>query len=206
MFYKVVLNGQSHGQDVKNILYYRTGVGIDVNGITLGGAPDLATQLKAQLVPSWLAVHTTQYKLEDLEVYPINDAFQLVYQVPHTEPVNQLGTIDTGAKHPSLTAIIAFVLEPTTIENGIKPPHRGYLAVGTLLDTSLTAGGAFKVLADKLAQDIESIVPPVIWYPCRMKAKRNIVDVLTPYESFADVRGAVTRDRVSWRRSRQPEI
>ena len=37
MFYKAVFNGSCKGQDIKNILYYRSGLGLDASWVDPGG-------------------------------------------------------------------------------------------------------------------------------------------------------------------------
>ena len=51
MFYRAVLNGSAAGQDIKNILYYRVGFGIDMSAFDFAGAEALAGAIKAQVWP-----------------------------------------------------------------------------------------------------------------------------------------------------------
>ena len=82
MFYKAVFNGSCKGQDIKNILYYRSGLGMDVLGLTLAGTEALAGNLKQEVWPALKNWLTPDYVLETIDVSAINDEFQLVYQMP----------------------------------------------------------------------------------------------------------------------------
>ena len=132
MFYKVVLNGASMGQDIKNVLYYRSGLGVDVLGLTLAGTEALAGNIKQEVWPALKQWLTTDYVLETIDVSAINDEFQLVYQMPFSLPVGETGVEDRVLAGPALCANFKFNLEPTGIANGIKPPSRGYIAFGPI--------------------------------------------------------------------------
>lgn len=215
MFYRVVMNGSASGQDIKNILYYRIGVGIDLSLFDFAGAEALAGAVKDQVWSKMKAVLTNEYRLDTIDVSPINDEFELVYQMPFSLTVNEPGE-EVGASYgPACCANFKFVLEPTNILNGIKPPSRGYVAVGPIpasnvledgfLNPPVMAGVAYTGLRSALAQNLEVLLPvPTIWYPIRLKQTR-ILGGLIHWESFADIKGCVVSRRASFRRSRMPE-
>ena len=71
MFYRAVLNGSAAGQDIKNILYYRVGFGIDMSAFDFAGAEALAGAIKAQVWPPMKAWLANNYILETIDVAPI---------------------------------------------------------------------------------------------------------------------------------------
>ena len=215
MFYKAVLNGSAQGQDIKNVLYYRSGLGIDVSGLTLAGTQALAGNIKQEIWPLMKAIMPNDYTLETIDVSAINDEFQLVYQMPYSEVVNEAGVGNGAIVGPALCMNIKFNLEPTSIVNGIKPPSRGYVAVGPIsaanvletgfLDTTFMQAGAVTAFVNSLAANVEQLIPVgFVWYPIRLKQSR-ILGGLVHWESYADIKGAVLSRRASFRRSRMPE-
>lgn len=215
MFYKVTLNGSAAGQDIKNILYYRIGLGIDLSLFDFAGAEALAGAVKDQIWSKMKPFALNDYQLETIDVSPINDEFELVYQMPFSLPVGENGQVAAVSVGPAACMNIKFVLEPTSIFNGIKPPSRGYLAFGPISanivgeDGYLTAAfmqqSATQDFVDAFAANLEVILPvPTIWYPIRLKQSR-ILGGLVHWESYADIKGAVLSRRASFRRSRLPE-
>lgn len=215
MFYKVVLNGSAQGQDIKNVLYYRSGFGADFSGLTLAGTQALAGNIKQEIWPLMKPVMPNDYTLETIDVSAINDEFQLVYQMPYSEIVNEAGTAAGAIIGPALCMNIKFNLEPTSIVNGIKPPSRGYVAVGPITadaveETGFLSNGFMQAasttaLVAALATNIEQLLPiAFVWFPIRLKQSR-ILGGLVHWESYADIKGAVLSRRASFRRSRMPE-
>jgi len=214
--YKVVLNGNSVGQDVKNILYYRSGIGVEIGGLGFGGTLELGNAVKAMVWPKMKNVLTANYTLQDITTYVYEDGtFNLIYQNPVTVSVGEQGARPGETNGPAVCAIAKFQLEPTIIvTNGIKPPKRGYLAIGPLIDNQVTSGGRLNTsdpsqqnwdeLASALGGNVEQLLPvPFIWFPVRVHTD-TILGVLK-IASYADVSGVTWRDRTSYRRSRQPE-
>lgn len=215
VFYKVVLNGSANGQDIKNILYYRAGVGVDMSGFPLAGAEALAGNIKQEVWPKLKNLICNQYTLETIDVSPINDEFQLMYQMPFSLLVSENAARTGPSYGPAACMNIKFVLEPTSIVNGIKPPQRGYLAIGPIPAEIVTEDGYLTAsfmgensLSEALAAlgaNVEQVLPvPQVWYPIRLKQNR-ILGGLVHWESYSDVKGAVVSRRASFRRSRMPE-
>ena len=215
--YRVVMNGTYQGQNIVNNLYYRTGVGFDLDGLTLGGAKELSLCVKNQVWNKWKYCVPTGYKLEDITTYPYHDGtFDIMYQNPWTENIMESGMGTDATDGPALCAILKFNLEGTVIlANGYKPPKRGYVAVGPIasewIDNSgaltdtvfLDAQSRLSELGVALAANLESLIPPVIFFPVRVSQK-NILGLWKPV-SFADVNGVKVRRRTSFRRSRMIE-
>ena len=216
MFYKAVLNGSAAGQDIKNILYYRVGFGIDMSAFDFAGAQALAGAIKDQVWPPMKAWLANNYILETIDVTPINDEFELVYQMPFSLSVGEAGDSAEAIAGPALCANFKFNLEPTSILNGIKPPARGYVALGPIssvyvgedgfFGTSTMQSAAITNIQNALAGNLEVLLPvPTVWFPVRLKQTR-ILGGLVHWEAFSDVKGCVMSRRASFRRSRMPEL
>jgi len=212
-FYKVVLNGSYAGQDIKNILYYRTGIGFNFMGLTLGGASTLADLVRGTVCAAMKIALPTGFVMQDIEVTPYDDLFQLVYTSPHTLSIHENGQNGSGTNGPATCFNIHFNLEPTLITvNGVNPPKRGYVAIGPVVDADVNNEGimdgtlfsnpesTWNVIADQLSQNLENFIPPVIFYPIRMKFN-TVLGVSLP-SSWCDVDGAFVDRRMSFRRSR----
>lgn len=215
--YKVQLNGEVLGQHICNNLFYRTGVGIDLDGLTVGGAAELAAGVKDKVWSKMKASLPSSYTLQDITVYPFHDgSFDLMFQNPYTLNVGESATANMQTDGPAQCAIIKFNLEPTTIlPNGVKPPKRGYVAFGPISSSAIDDSGHIvsEVLNDPMnelmqvakamSENIENLLPPVIWYPIRVH--QDSVLGLLKITSFADISGASVRRLASFRRSRMAE-
>ena len=215
-FYKVVLNGNMLGQDIKSMLYYRTGVGVDVLGLELGGAKTLAEQVAQEVVPKWLDCVSNGFVMESVDVYPFNDTFQLMYSLPYTLNIGEPGHNNGEPLPPSAYIMIKFGFDSQVIGEAQLAPKRGYVCVGGLYEGQQDSGrlsgswldnvtlntirGRFTALADQLAENLESLTPPVIYFPIR--AKRVLGGL---WNGWADVASARYEDRILWRRSRMLE-
>lgn len=216
--YKCVLNGSYHGNRINNILWYRTGLGLDLDGLTVGGAGELANAIKNVVWPKFKVVVPPEYSLLDITVYPYHDdTLELMYQNPFTLAVGDTGDGDNNTDGPAVCMNIKFNLEPTAIlPNGVFPPRRGYIAVGPLpslyVDNTGHITNAIFInpldnihkLSAALSENLESLLPPVVWYPIRV-SQRKVLGVFKLI-SFADVSSAAVQRRVSFRRSRLPEF
>jgi hypothetical protein len=213
--YKVVLNGQCQGQDIKNILYYRNGIGIDLSGLTVGGTVEVADAVKAIVWPAMRPIMPTAYELQDITAYVYDESnFNLLYQNPTIVGVEQSGTLAGDLNGPATCAIFRFSLEPTSILlNGIKPPKRGYLAIGPMTDSRIDNEGKltndvdvraqYAITAFALANNVETLIPPAVFFPIRVHQQKVLG--LFKIVSFADIRDCVVRVGTSYRRSRMPE-
>ena len=214
--YKAVMDGMCEGQVVKNMLYYRTGVGVDIDGLTIGGTEDLAHGIQAMVWPSMKALLPNNYTLLSITVYAYHDAtYELLYQNPFSLGVGEEGSMTDHASGTMACAIVKFDLEPTPLlVDGPKPPKRGYIAFGPLstvlqLDAGTINRGAphgaqWDALTAALSSNVETILPPAVFFPIRVHHDKVLG--LVKITSFADVGDAVMRDVFSFRRSRQPEI
>jgi len=213
--YKAVLNGQCEGQDVKNILWYRNGIAIDLSGLTVGGTIECANAIKTTVWPLMKVVLPVQYVLQDITCYVYDEStFNLLYQNPTTVGVGETGVKVGALNGPATCGIIRFALEPTSIVfNGPKPPKKGYVAIGPLCDSWIADDGTVPAIPDQkadwdaicfaLANNIETLLPPALFFPIRVHTDKVLG--LIKITSFADIRDATLRSQSSFRRSRMPE-
>lgn len=217
--YKVVLKGSFQGQSIDNILYYRTGVGVDISGLTVGGTKEVSLAVKAMVVPPLLALLPNIYELQQIDSYVYDEQdFNLLYVNPYTEGVQLNGLQpSTEMNGPAPCAILKFILESHVIlVNGPKPPKRGYLAVGPLRDGQIMADGALNLdepfgiewtaLCDVMANNVETLLPiPAVFFPIRVHQDKILGSNKLKITSYSDIQAAVMRHFTSYRRSRQPE-
>lgn len=215
LYYKVVLDGRCGNQDIKNILYYREGAGLTWGDAVFGGSEVVAQNVGQEIVPSFLGVMPDDYLLESISVYPYNDLFQLVAQVPYVAMFNDPGT--NGAAHPgnALAMNIRFNLEPTTWQNGVMPPRMGYIALGPMpaswvgedgyWTASALANPDLVSLAANLGNNLEFLLPyPGTFYPIRVKHNK-VKGTPFAWTAWADVQSTTIHPRATWRRSRMGE-
>jgi hypothetical protein len=217
--YKVVLRGQLQGQAINNIFYYRNAPGLDLSGLTLGGAGEVAKAVKAMVWPALKLIMSTDYLLTQIDSYVYNDqTFDLLYTNPYTEGVADNGS-NTGAGYngPAPCAIMKFILENHIIlENGPKPPKRGYLAIGPLADDQIQNDGSlylaegwnlkWDALCAVMANNVETVLPiPALFFPVRVHMDKVGIVLKLKITSYSDIQAAVMRRVCSFRRSRQPE-
>lgn len=222
-FYKAVLNQQYQGQDIKNILYYRSVIDPLGGLFGFGGAAELAEEIAQEIVPKYQAMMPADWSMQTIDVYPYNTLLQPIYQLPYTLPVNVNGqwTNFGTSNGPAPCINIKFNLEPVAIGvQALTAPRQGYVAIGPINDLWIGSDGYLvddvftgvvpdmKNLADALASNLESIDPPAVFFPIRVK-----IILSAPGEgsstviawSYADIGSASVNRRMSFRRSRLPE-
>lgn len=217
MLYKAVLNGECHGQKIQNTLWYRTGVGIEWAGFTMGGSGELAEEIKNQVWPVMKPCMPSSYKLNDISVYPYDhQTLKLMYQVPHIQSVLENGTSSAQTDGTAISMIIRMNLEPVPLlANGLNPPKRGYVCVGPISSLQIDDSGhliddvflnlvhPYKLLADKLAADLIHVTPPIDFFPIRVASKKLLG--LVTIDGWADVSSCTIRRLTTFRRSRMAE-
>jgi len=219
MFYEVILNGTAMGQDIRNILFYRTGVGIDYLGLSLAGADVVAGMVKAQLWDSAAPltnyamrdVMPSSYRLEGITVVPRDNGFQFVYQNPYTLAVNEDGTANADTNSVGQGVVMKFNLEPTPLLQQFVAPKTGwcmfspvsqnhFLEDGRITTEHLAYWTQFGV---RLSENLESLVPPLIIFPIRVR-RVNVGGILS-ISGWADVNGCAPRPLSGYLKRRQPE-
>lgn len=216
MFYKVVLDGVHLGVDIRNTLYYRLGVGFDLAGITLWGADIVAEEVKQEVWDAaWKDCVSTNYQLQKISVYPIDDNFRLVYNMPYILDVQEYGKANGDDLSPAQTVNIKFMLEPQRFPAALITPKRGYLSVSGLIENFQENGVMkdefiyqplqwFHKLARKLSENLETIDPlPAIFYPVRIRQIDNPLSTQPLAVGYSDIKAAYVDPVLSWRKSRR---
>lgn len=212
--YKVVLKGRYSNQNIINILYYRLGIDFVPGDFNLAGADTLAALVRDQVWTGGMRGRmNNNYLLDKIEVYPMDVTFELLYQLPYTLEVGEYGMAGASPTNgPTSCAIVKFNLEPTTpLVNGFVAPKRGYIALGPLADSFVDNSGylenadynAWSTAVQVFAENLESVLPPVVFFPIRIHRKTD--PILGVTQGWADVQSCTINHRASFRRSRLPE-
>lgn len=180
--YKVDLNGNFEGVHFKNVLWYASNVEA-ATGFTgdliISSAEAIARSVQTHVWNThWKNVVPTTYTLDNITVYPYNDVFELIYQLPYVLTVNETGTVtDHPTLPPACTANLKFNLRPNLIDfPGFPAPKRGWVKIGPVLESYVNDDGtlsqpgyeAYANIANHLAEwlpwdfiDVE--IPLVGW-------------------------------------------
>jgi hypothetical protein len=217
MLYSVVVKGEAFSQEITNILYYRESAGMEILNQVFGNADILGDAVMEGWVDKVLPCLPNVYRAVSVSVYPHNELFQLVSQLPITGffPADTLGEIiPEGMNGPAPVCNIRFNLKPTNALMPDKPPKTGYIAFGPLSDLWIGNNGYLNVPANKeadwnamlqwLGGQLISILPPGQFIPIRVRHNRELMG-LKKWLAYADVRDCAANPRTSWRRSRMPE-
>jgi hypothetical protein len=220
VFYKCVLNGEVFGKDNKNTLWYRSAIDPLDGAFNLGGAPLLAELIRDGIGENFLDCHTPDYQLQSIDIYPISEAFSLLYQLPYRLNIDMPGTAEqvTGSDGAAICANVRFNLEPVLIGlDALTAPRRGYIAVGPLPSSWMSNSGelapslftdpisGFNRLCASLAQNLQAVLPPALFFPIRVSAKYGVGGVgggIIDW-GYADVSSCSVDHFTSFRRSRR---
>jgi len=210
-FMRVALDGVHVGQNIVNILYYRTTSPIPSVLDFLGYAEAIAAEVLANIwhasgATSLQEQQPTTYTLQNITVSGIDEDGLALTTTPYVLPVNEAGERAQTSDSSALVVIMKANLEPA-FGPGTGLPKRGYLAIGPVTSDRiennglLTEGGldAFNDLGVVLAQNIVTELPPGTFYPVRLRFNPSGLPFPVGYR---DVSSFVPRQRVSWRRSR----
>jgi hypothetical protein len=213
--YKLTINGQCLGQDIQNHFAYRLGVGINPELIPNFGIDVLAEEWMQEVMPTWLAVHPQSYLLQDIKVEVFSTGvlgFTPVFTAPQVVAVNQPGSIGGETMGPASCFVYRANLEPMLITSALTAPKKGWMFVGPATEGHFADGQlidgyfsqsdtSFQVLARKMAENLESIDPPAVYYPVRIKQVVN-AGVLH-ITGYSDIKSWVLDRRLHFLRSRQ---
>jgi hypothetical protein len=216
-YFKLVVNGSMLGQDVKNTFYYQSPVELLGELFPSMGAQQLAEQFVEEVWHSgWQGVVNETYWLESLDIYPLTEGFELIYSLPYTHAVNENGSGAGDNLGPAAVVNIKFNLGAMNAAQGLIAPKRGYVAISGVSESQADGGrllatyynsplSGYGKLADKISSNLESVTPPAIWFPVRMKAIKNPITGGTLFSGVSDVQSAVVNPVISFRRSRKPQ-
>lgn len=210
--YKIVVNGQAHGQDIQNYFGYRVGLGIDPSIWPLNGADVVASNFAGEVLPAMLAMLSVAYTCQTLDVYTYNEQFELTLTQPFRMNINLLGTYEGQSLGPASNVTIKANFEPMFITEGLIAPKRGWISLGPLSEDLFEDGQLtdsffnspttqIHVLEQQMCQNLENLLPPAIFYPVRLK--QNKVLGVNTVVGYADIQSWSADRRLKIRKSRQ---
>jgi hypothetical protein len=210
--YKIVLNAECKGQNIQNYFAYRVGVGIDPQLVPFAGASVLAEEFRQEVLPALKDVMHESVMIQSLDVYVYNSAFSLIFSAPYREDVNEPGELAGSLISPAQYVTFKANLEPMLITEAVIAPKRGWSSIGPMVEEWFTDGKIndtlwnmvdqpFVTLCDRLASNLESIDPPAIFYPVRLK--QNQVLGVNTVVGYADIQSWAPDRRLKIRKSRQ---
>lgn len=210
--YKIVVNGEAHGQDIQNYFAYRLGAGIDASILPNYGASSIAEEWVQEVMPDFLNAVSNKYTLQSLDVYTYGNAFGLVYSAPYRLDVNEAGHITGESLGPASCITYKANLEPMLLTEEWIAPKRGWVSVGPVSEGWFEDGKVIDAFwtnpnaeifnfAEAISQNLEAIDPPALFYPVRLK--QNQVLGVNTIVGYADIQSWSVDRRLKFRRSRQ---
>lgn len=219
--FEVVLNGAYHGQDIKNILWYR-GDGLpDLIDLFLDYEQALAEEVYDNI---WLSgadigftgvslkeIMSEEYQLVSIQVTGRDEGFVLLGSDPYVRDVNEFGNDDGAMNGPAVCAIVRANLQPAA-GPGIGLPRNGYWAIGPLPDEAVdTTGHLTETWTDwlhevgnRMAAVITTELPVGGFTAVKVRVSKDPLGVITDI-GWKNILDTSVRPLASFRRSRQPE-
>lgn len=219
-FYKVVLNGECVGQDVKNILWYRTSALDILQDVLLEGENRLAHEIlsKVWVTPigwteggqSFSDVQSIHYTLESIDVYGYEDGYGLVSSDPYHLSVGAVGAV-SGDIMGSVPCYVLVANTKQVIGPGVGLPKGGYIAVGPVTEAAVGNDGQVNqaVVDDmndfgvRLGTELLSGLPGEwTFIPIRVRTigAGGVFSSIT----YKDVQNFQCKNFISFRKSRRP--
>jgi hypothetical protein len=217
-FGRVSFEGEFQGQQVVNVLHYRSTEWLPLGGNPFDDVANFLATISTALVPSFLDCMSDGYKLNTLTGIGYDDTFHVVTPSPLVLTENEFGTGFTGATQGAAgCAIVSWRCGPQVQINniGTSKRNRGYMAIGPQNDASVDdlshiSGALFTKLeafAAAVQSPLTNLLPPCTLTPIVLHEKYTTVlgvRVLT-WRTYSDIMGFAVRRVASFRRSRRPE-
>lgn len=211
--FSVALNGICAGQDIVNVLYYRTVSPI----VTIADFLDYAAAIAAEVDENiWDRASgddmrfllPDDYTLTNITVNGMDDDGVQLTTTPYVRPVNETGSNTVNFDTPALCAILKFNLEPA-FGPGVGLPTRGYLALGPLSNDDVASSGLINAanlitiqgVANRFAENIITVAPVGTFFPVRIRI--NPTGLPFPL-GYRDISSVAVRPAASFRKSRMP--
>lgn len=220
-FYQVRVRGSDGGQNVINLLWYRDPSIFGTLGEYIGIANALSDAVYNQVVKSQTPAYprglglldaiSSNYALQDIEVFAYNSLFAPISSTPVTNPYAGSGVRSAATNGPAPCINMRARMEPV-LGPGIGTPKRGYLAIGPVADGDIDPTGHvtpawipfMDSLGDNLSTNVPIVLPlPTIFFPIRVRVTR-LAGVVVAI-GYRDVSDFVTDRVAKFRRSRLPE-
>lgn len=210
--YKIVVNAECKGQNIQNYFAYRVGVGVDPQILPHGGGQVLAEEFRQEVLPELKDMMHQSTLIQSLDVYVYNSAFSLIYSAPYRMDINEPGSLAGSLVSPASYVTFKANLEPMLITEAVIAPKRGWSSIGPLVEEWFEDGklhdtlwnmveNPMKKLSEALAQNLEAIDPPAIFYPVRLK--QNQIAGINTIVGYADIQSWAADRRLKIRKSRQ---
>lgn len=222
-FMKFSVVGNAGGQEIVNVLWYRSDTWLPLVGNPFSQMQEAMDAVGVYLLNTWLAGLPQEYVLQRFEGVGYSDAFDIVTASPVVRTVQQNGNIQSPG-HDSFAhaANIRFVLGAQHQINGIgsSKRNRGYVAYGPVGSPFISDDGHFtgtyisnlvNAVGQKLmgsvvdAGDLATLVPVRIHEKFVENPVPLLPDILV-FRTYSDVLGYVLPTKVTFRRSRLPEV
>lgn len=228
VLYKVDIVQSTEENRIMNTLYYRCSDIVPFAG-NFAGAADVAYQVEQEVIPKLRACISQKQLIEKVVVTPFTPLFERVLMTPYEEHVGLYGSrygIDL-TKTQRYAARLRFNLSPNGWVGQIQNllgllPKTGRVYIGALGSGDLGSGetingsglfGNLEDLAEKLADPLFNVAPPVNFVPIRVKrlgfavpeAFQPIVGkkFVNVYTTWADVDSCAVSTEVTFLRSRE---
>lgn len=215
VYYRVDLNGALEGQVIKNTLYYKSEVELLPDVFPSMGAAAVAANVYQEIWSLGMKQTVSQnYTLNNIQVMPYNELFELIYSMPYTLSVIETGEITGDCMPPSTAVNIHFNLKAMSATAAMLAPKRGYVAIAGIGESRQASGllvstfwndplSGFGLLAQKLGENLQEITPPMVWVPVRMRPTSAGGATLVKWLGTAEVMDAYVQPVLSNRRSRK---
>jgi hypothetical protein len=217
-FARVALEGEYHGQEVVNVLHYRSSGWLPGQGNPFDDTLAFLDAVLAEIQTEYLGCMSQGYKLNTITGVGYNDDYTIATPSPLVRTVNEFGTFAADVTNGAAgCGTISLRCGPQVQINnvGSSRRNRGYLAVGPLIDSHVdneshisgTVFTAFDALAQHLDNSIIVVAPAVTLIPIRIHEKWTVVlgQRVLLWRTYSDVLGYSVRRLATFRRSRQPE-
>lgn len=217
-FARVAFEGEYHGQEIVNILYYRSTQWLPGQGNPFDDTLAFLDAIIAAMKPEFLACQLMGYKLNVLTGVGYNDDYSIATPSPLVRTVNEFGTFATDTSNGAAgcgTISLRCGAQVQINGTGHSLRNRGYISIGPLSDGHVDSDShisgslfsAFDAFAQKLDNGLTVVAPAVTLTPIRIHdAYLRIGPLATKTgKTYSDVLGYSVRRLATYRRSRQPE-
>lgn len=222
-FAKFTVVGNVAGIEVVNVFHYRSDTWLPFVGNPFVQMTEAIAAFVTHVKAVWLAALPEQYVLQRVEGVGYSDTYAIVTPAPVVQTIQETGDVQAPAFDSfALSANIKFVLGAQQSINGLgeSQRNRGYIAFGPLWNALVSDDGHFTgsyvstsldAVANKLRDSIADAGDLATIVPIRIHEKfvANPIPGQPPilvFRTYSDIQGYVLPTRVTFRRSRLPEV
>lgn len=214
--YRVTTIGDMDGQAVRMNFYYRLGAGVDAQLLPFVGSQSICEEFVQEVLPKLMDCLSNQYANQYVEADVLESTFSVMLSMPYRMPTPGVYGQHSATSLGSGSYVwLKANLEPMTIIEGVIAPKKGGVMVGPLCEDQFTDGfldsawydndqTAFFKLGAALGANLESIDPPAVYWPVRVRINRALGGLIT-LVGYADVQSWSVDNRLKILKSRMPE-